>query len=81
MNVDHSYNYKPVDDFDLQLSSPHLVFDVKISNDAILALTPRPGVYDDNSYYEVVIGGWANTVSAVKYSAFIPNLIASNSIT
>jgi len=39
----------------------------KFSNDFHIALTQNPDCYTANTMYEIVIGGWSDTQSVIRY--------------
>ena len=53
------YRYHPA-----QKSVEYLYFEVKADNDVHIGLSPIAG--DANPMYEIVIGGWGNTRSAIR---------------
>jgi len=42
-------------------------FSGKFSNDLTIGLTQNPDSYTSNTMYEIVIGGWSNTESVIRY--------------
>ena len=63
-----SYNYIPVSEVDLSNKSAILVYG-QISNDLHIGLLEAKGDYTANKMYEIVIGGWANSQSVIRYES------------
>jgi len=75
LNMANNYTYQ---DTGLTLSTcKSLVFNLKISTDAYLALTPTKGNYD-GKIYEIIIGAFGNTCSIIRV-AKQDNMVASGS--
>ncbi|XP_077993135.1 C-type mannose receptor 2-like [Glandiceps talaboti] len=60
-STDDQYVYKFIT---APVENSRVTFEVKASNDVHIALSPND--YDSNPMYEVVIGGWSNTHSAIR---------------
>ena len=68
VDVPGVFQYQVVECINLSPTNPSLVFDVKIENDPIVALTPVAGVYENDNYYHICIQGWAKTKTAFMYA-------------
>ena len=70
LNMANNYIYA---DTGLTLSTcKSLVFNLKISTDAYLALTPTKENYD-GKIYEIIIGAFGNTASIIRYDKSCKN--------
>ena len=60
-STDTQYRYR----WDLpRLTESRFTFEVQANNDAFVALSSQN--HDMDAMYEIVIGGWANTVSGIR---------------
>jgi len=59
----YAYTYVAVS---IQESLQSAFFDVRMPHDFIVALTEYDDQFADQTLYEIVIGGWGNTQSAIR---------------
>jgi hypothetical protein len=66
IDIPGEYNYIQAA-VDLLPTLQSAIFFVRIPNDFIVVLSEFDGIYDDNTFYEIDIGGWHNLQSAIRY--------------
>jgi hypothetical protein len=65
VEIPNHYGYRQVA-IDLVPTVQYALFNIKLSNDFLLAMTQYNDVYNANTLYEINIGGQSNTKSVIR---------------